>query len=364
MKLSVNRSELAEALGIVTSVTSPRTTKPVLRCVLIEAFDDFVRLSATDLEIGVQFHVTQVEVGEGGSILVAADKLGQIVRESGDEILQFETDDAHCHVRGADSHFQIFVQDPKEFPPVAGFEGDADFEIDVPTLRRMTEWTVFASAKENTRYAINGVLWDKRGESLTVVATDGRRLSKAVHRLEGSEGDQWAIVPARTMNLINRTLTQADAKVSVKIASNQILLKTPRFTISSVLLEGHFPKYEDVIPSDCDKRITFDTEKLLSAVRRAALLANDESKGVRCAFSEGTLTLSSRAPEQGEAVVSLPVTYSGGDLEIGFNPVFLTDVLRVVEADTVDFEFKESNRPGVFRCGDDFTYVVMPVTLS
>ena len=129
-------------------------------------------------------------------------------------------------------------------------------------------------------------------------------------------------------------------------------------------MEGHFPNYQDVVPTDLDKSVEFDTQELLSAVRRAALLTNEESKGVRLSFSAGTLTLSSRAPEQGEAVIAMSVRYSGPDLEIGFNPTFLIDVLRVVSDSTVRFEFSESNRPGLFRCGDSLLYVVMPVNLS
>ena len=134
--------------------------------------------------------------------------------------------------------------------------------------------------------------------------------------------------------------------------------------ISSALVEGKFPKYEDVIPTDCDRVAELNTAEFLGALRRAALLTNEESKGVRFSFSNGNLTLTSRAPEQGEATIALSIDYSGEAVEIGFNPVFLLDMLRVVHTETISFAIKESNRPGLIRVGDDFVYVVMPVNLS
>ncbi len=363
MKFSVNRAEFADALGVATGVAASRTTKQSLRGVLLDAQSDYLLVAATDLEVGLRLHITQVQVDATGRCLVAADKIAQIVRESNDEILQIELKDQTVHLKGHDSHFQIFALDAEDFPPVPRLEGDPDFELEIDTLRRMTEWTVFAAAKENTRYAINGILWDRKGEQLTLVATDGRRLSKSMHAVSAGE-DRWAIVPAKGMQLFMRVMPDADEKVAIKITSNQVLLQSPRATVSSVLLEGHFPKYEEVIPDDLDKSAMMDTHEMLSAVRRAALLTNEESKGVRLAFSKGSLQLTSRAPEQGEAVISLPIRYDGGSFEIGFNPAFLTDVLKVIGEDEVEFAFKESNRPGVFRQGDDFLYVVMPVSLS
>lgn len=364
MKLLVNREELLEAVTIAGSVAATRTPKPILQCVLFEVFNDYALLSATDLEVGVRMSITRIQVEKTGSVLIPADKFGPIVRECNDETLTIELADNVCHIRGQDSHFQVYAQDAKEFPPVAELEGECDFEMPVAELRRLSEWTVFAAARENTRYAINGVLWDRSAEGLTMVATDGRRLSKAFQAIFGGADLANIIVPTKAMGVLSRVLGDSESTVGVKFASNQILLKSVCATVSSSLLEGHFPNYQDVVPTDLDKSVEFDTQELLSAVRRAALLTNEESKGVRLSFSAGMLTLSSRAPEQGEAVISMPVKYSGPDMEIGFNPMFLIDVLRVVSEGPVRFEFSESNRPGLFRNGDSFLYVVMPVNLS
>lgn len=366
MKLRFNREEAAEALSAVCTVAAVRTPKEILKCVRMEALPDALLLSATDLEIGLRVAVTQVEVDEPGETLVVADTLSRIVHECSDEVLLAETKASELHLRGAGSHFQIITQAPADFPPVPTLEAEPDFTIENGLLRRMIEWTVFASARESTRYAINGVLWEISGKELVMAATDGRRLSVAKGKLSSCKTKSVpnAIVPGKALSLFNRLPGDSEASVAVKVSSNQMLLRIGRAVVSTNLVEGHFPKYQDVIPTDCDRTVELNTAEFHGALKRAALLTNEESKGVRLSFEDGSLTLSSRAPEQGEATISLPVGYKGEPIAIGFNPVFLTDVLRVTNTDEVTFAFKEPNRPGVLRMGDAFTHVVMPVNLS
>ena len=365
MKLRVNRQELAEAMAAVGSVAASRTTKPILQCVLVRARADHAEFEATDLEIGLRYLVTQVEVETEGEVLVAAEKLGAIARELADEVVEIEAEESVCHVRGADSHFQISAQDTSEFPAVTLGPGQSDFEISSEVLRQLAERTALAAARENTRYAINGVLWEKSGEVLKLVATDGRRLAHAVGKLvSGSKAEASAIVPSKAMALFQRILGDREETVGVRMLSNQILLSSPRVMVSTALVEGNFPKYQDVIPADNDKKAVFKVAEILSAVRQAALLTNEEARGVRFSFSGEELALSSRAPQEGEARITRAIPYTGEPVEIGFNPHFLIDVLRVVHTDEVTFEMKEPTRPGVLKVGEDFLYVIMPVNLS
>ena len=364
MKVICDRSALSEALGATSGVIASRTPKPILQCVRVTAEKDVLTLTAYDNEVGLRYRVKEVEVSKPGETLVSGDKLTQIVRESSDDTLAFELADGVLHVRGRDSHFQIFAQDVREFPPVMDLEGAADFSVKCGALREAIERTVFAAARENTRYAINGVLWEKQGNKLALVATDGRRLAISHATLEKSTGgDAEAIVPTKAMSVFTRLHSDAEAVVQVKLETNQVLLRTERATISSVLVEGRFPKYSDVIPKDADKKIDVDTADLLSAVKRAALLTNEESKGIRIALNGEGMTFSSRAPETGEATVKLPIDYKQEPIEIGFNPAFLVDALKVCGEKTT-LELQSGSKPGVFRSGADFKYVVMPVNLS
>jgi DNA polymerase-3 subunit beta len=339
----------------------------MLRSVRVEAQPDVLLLSATDLELSLRCALTQVEVSEPGVTLVVAETLARIVKECTDELLSIETIENLLHVQGHGSHFQIVTHDPADFPAIPKIEGEPDIIVDCAVLRRLVDWTVFASARESTRYAINGVLWDVGEHDITLAATDGRRLSVAHGDLiRGGEahGGLQAIVPARALSLLARLPVDPGTRVGVKITANQLLADVGRVMISTSLVEGNFPRYRDVIPTDCNRVVELDTAEFSSALKRAALLTNEESKGVRFAFSEGTLTLSSRAPEQGEAEIVFLVAYHGEPVEIGFNPVYLLEVLRATTAEKITFAFKEPNRPGIVRVGNDYTYVVMPVSLS
>ncbi len=366
MHVIVNRTALVEVLNMASGVAASRTPRDILKCVRLTTVDGTLLIGATDLEVALRGEVRQVEVKSPGTLLVPADKLMQIARESVDETLVIESEELACHIRGSDSHFEIYGQDPKEFPPVPDLEGDPDIQVQATAMNRLIERTLFAVAKENTRYAINGVLWEKKGKKLCLVATDGRRLAEANGMaIKAGADDRRMIVPAKTMQVLQRMLPHMpeDVEVAVRFASNQVVVKAGSFVVSSPLVEGHFPQYEDVVPKDSDKRIELGTEELHSAVRRAALLASDQSKGVRLAFDNGVLVLSSRAPEQGEATISMRIDYKGEPLQIGFNPAFLADALRVVGTPTVQLELKESNRPGVLKAGPEFLYVIMPVSL-
>ena len=367
MKVKFNRTALQDALALVTSVIPSRTPKPILQCLRITSEDDAVRICATDLEAGINYRVTQVEIESPGDIVVPADKVASIIRESADEVIELEASDTTVHIKGADSHFTIYGHDAGQYPAVPGFEGKADLEVNLDLLQEGIEQSVFAAARESTRYALNGVLWEVKGKKLTLVATDGRRLAKSIVNLKSSVNaalsKERIIVPAKTMALLDRIDADENAVVAVRFVDNQIVLACGQIVISSNLVEGNFPKYEDIIPTDNDKKITLSTEKVLSAVKRAALLANEDSKGIKISLEKGSMTFSSRAPETGDAQIDMAVDYTGAPVEIGFSPQFLIDALRVIKAGEFEFDLGEPDRPGMIKSGGNFVYIVMPVNL-
>jgi DNA polymerase-3 subunit beta len=370
MKVICDRSALVEALNIVGGVVAARTPSPQLKCVKLAAAGGSLTLAATDLEVGLRLAVEQVDIQKPGDAVVPADKLIQIVRASEDPTLTIETDNHAVHIRGADSHFTVFGYDPKEFPAVreAG-DSQLDSEIDGGSLQRLVARTLFAAASEHSRYAINGVLFERQGKKLRLVATDGRRLAVARGECRAASGEMHCIVPTKALRLLIKLINDPEAAVRVVADEHQVVFTVgddaAAAVLSTNLVEGAFPPFEDVIPKDQDKRVTFDAGALSSAVRRAALLTNEESKGVRLSFNDEKLTLTSRAPEMGEAIVELDLkNYQGDPLEIGFNPSFITDALGVMDGGEVIVELKAPNKPGVLRAGSDFTYVLMPVNLQ
>lgn len=369
MKVTFNRSALAEALGLVTSVVPSRTPKPVLRCVRVVASGKQVRVCATNLEVGLNYLVSEVEVQREGEIVVEANHFADIVRESFEDVLVLDAKDTTCEIRGADSRFTIYGQDPKQYPNVPSLEaGQADLTISLEQLQSGIEQTLFATAKESSRYAINGVLWEVTGKKMLLVATDGRRLARCRVALAGPVGEAMAdkkiIVPAKTMALLDKVASQEGETVQVKLIDNQVLISCANVVISSNLVEGNFPKYEDIIPTDYDKELTLPTATALSAVRRAALLTSEESKGIKLSVGKKALVFSGSSPEAGAAEVSVPLEYKGEPIDVGFNPQFLIDVLRVVREPELKLQLGQADRPGVIKSGPDFLYVLMPINLG
>jgi DNA polymerase-3 subunit beta len=367
MKVNFNRAALAEALGLLTSVVPSRTPKPILRCVQIITEEKDVRICATDLEVGINYLVSGVQVEEVGEAIVPADRLAAIVRESIDEVLWLEADEGTCEIKGADSHFKIYGHEPGQYPTVPDFDGEAPIKITLGNLQAGIEQCLFATAKESSRYAINGVLWEIKDKKLMLVATDGRRLAKVRASLAASakgKVPENMIVPAKAMALLDKIGSSEKDAVSVKPVDNQILISCANVVISSNLVEGNFPKYEDIIPTDYDKKLTLGTEAALSAVRRASLLTSEESRGIKLAVEKGKLIFTGRAPETGDAQVDMPIEYKGEPIEIGFNPQFLIDVLRVIKTPEFDLELGQADRPGLIKCGSDFLYVLMPINLG
>ena len=367
MKVICNRGALLEALTVTGNAVAARTPKPVLQCLKLTAEGNSLTVAATDLEVAIRYTDNQVQIEQPGETLVPADKFRDIVRESVDDTLSVEVTADNAHIKGQDSHFKIYTQNPKEFPPIPDFSGEADFEIPGGHLKQLIGQTLFAAAKESTRYAFNGVLVTAKGKKISLVSTDGRRLAMAKGDLTSDKlpkDGAKAIVPAKALQLVDKLIDDPEESVGVQIRENQVIFHTADATLTSNLVEGQFPPYEDVIPKDTDKQMTAATADFLSAIRRAALLTNEESKGVRLQFNKKGLKLTSRSAESGEAEITFPCKFEGADVEIGFNPTFLTEALRVVDSDEISLELTAPNRPGLIKGGQNFLYVIMPVNLQ
>lgn len=368
MKAEFNRAALAEALSLVSSVVPARTPKPILRCVHLSADKNDARITATDLEMSVSCLVSEISVQKAGQIVIPADRFSAVVRESTDDVLVIEAEEGKCMIKGSDSHFTIYGQEADQYPSVPSFDGKSDLEISVEALQGAIRQCLFATAKESTRYALNGVLWEIKGKKLSLVATDGRRLARVRVNASTAASEKIAaaklIVPAKTMSLLEKIAGGEKEVAAVKLVDNQMLINCANVVVSSNLVEGNFPKYEDIIPTDYDKKLVLPTAATTSAVRRAALLTSEESRSIRLSISKDKIIFSGRAPEAGDAEVEMRIEYKGEPIEVGFNPVFITDVLRVMEANEFELELGAPDRPGLLKCGANFLYVLMPINLG
>ena len=369
MKLICDRLSLSDALTMASGVVATRTPTPALTCLKLVAKGGVLQISATDSEIGLIITVPNVDVKDDGEALIPADKLNQIVRACDDSTVTMSVDRNLATIATESSTFKVFGYEPREFPGVRRPSDRFDFEVDAGTLRRLIQLTSFATARDDSRYAISGVLVERKKTQLPLVATDGRRLAVARGTCKGGEGDSTFIVPTKALNALLRLMVDPEAAVKVHRDGNQVVFQVgdakAGATLVSALDERTFPPFEDVIPKEHDRKATCDAGELSSAIRRASLLTNEESKGVRLSFAQKQLTLTSRAPEMGESEIRIDgIEYQGEPLDIAFNPTFIVDALKVVDSEQVMIELKAPNKPGVIKVGNDFTYVVMPVSLQ
>ncbi len=369
MKALCNREGLLAAFGMVSGVVPARSPKPILQNVkLVVDADEGSTLMATDLEVGIRYRVLGVKVDQPGAVILPTQRFAQILRTMGDEELALETDQDHLLVRGLHAQFKLPSEDPDLFPEVPDFAATAYHVVAAADLRRGIRRTIFATDVESTRYALGGVLFELSPESLTMVGTDGRRLARIVLPVEAEGGASapsgQPVVPVKALKLLERNLQDEDPPVHLAFqGGTAALVRTERAVIYSRLVEGRFPRYQDVFPANVEVKIALEAGPLLQVVEQASIVTSEESRGVDFSFGEGMLKLTSRAPDHGSSDIELPIHYEGKPVEITFDPRYLIDALKTLdEATPITAELIDHKNAAVFKTEDRYAYVVMPLT--
>jgi DNA polymerase III subunit beta len=364
MEVTLNRDAFLKGLQMVQNIVEPRQTLPILANVLLETDADTVRLTATDLEVGARVSVPARVAGKG-AITVSARKLAEIVKElpAADLSLRVQ-DNASVALKCGTASYKLVGMAPDDFPPVVPAEKAPWLKIDGKTLREMLAQTSFAVSHDETRYALNGVLFALAGKDARLVATDGHRLAMAKRTVGNVGNATTGIVPRKAITEIMRVLGTGE-DVEIAITENQFVLQMPNFMMTARLIEGQFPNYEAVIPKAHPGKLVISRAALTSALRRVAVMAEERNKPVKFALSPATLRLSASSQDLGEAEEMLDVDYSGAEVTIGFNSRYLLDAMSPVEKDQVILEFKDGLSPGVIRSVDDEGYccVIMPMRI-
>jgi DNA polymerase-3 subunit beta len=367
MKVRCTREPLLAALQSASAVVPARSPKPVLTNVKLEAASGSAVLSATDLEVGIRTEIEGVETSAPGAVLLPSGRLMAIVRESpAGTVFDIHSDGTAALVKAPRSEFRLPAEDPLEFPAVATFPGGGCVELATPLVRELVRRTVFATDNESSRYALGGVLVEMAPAAVIAVGTDGRRLARMQGPAEprdGGLGEAQPIVPARAMQLVERCLGAADQPVHLAVRGNEILVKTGGTTISARLVEGRFPRWRDVFPERPDAiRVPLVAGPFLAAVRQAAIVTSEQSKGVDFSFEPGQLVLSGRSAESGESRVELPIDHAGASVRIKLDPRFVSDFLRVLDGGaSVTAELTDPQSACVCRTDDGYAYVIMPL---
>jgi DNA polymerase-3 subunit beta len=364
MKFSVSKDKLLEGLSTVQNVVSTRTTLPILSNVLLQAVEGELRLTTTDLDVGVRGRV-EAQVERTGATTLPARRLFSIVRELPAAEIYAEVDTKNlASIRSGSSYFKIMGLPEEEFPPLARFENAKEFLIAQKDLKDALRKTSYAISTDETRYVLNGILFSFKDNKLTSVATDGRRLALVDLELEFPRSQEIdVIIPTKAVLELQR-LVKEEGEVKLSIGENQIAFELNDALLVSKLIEGNYPNYRQVIPAEAKERITLEREIFLNAVRRVSLLASEKSNSVKLIFSKGNMDIVAVTPDVGEAKESLPVMYKGKDFSIAFNPEFLMAPLRNLPNDEVFLDLIDEMSPGVIKIHGAFLYVLMPMRLS
>jgi DNA polymerase III subunit beta len=363
MKFKSEKTGLLNAVQRVYSVISVKAPLPILANILIETSHDSIRLTATDLDIGISC-VLAVEILEQGAITVPAKRLVDIIRELPSEKVSLHTKKNNLvTIETETCQFKLMGIAREEFPKLPEFKDKEALVIDQAGLRQMLNLTAFAASADETRYVLNGILFKISRTTMTLVSTDGKRLAVIDKKIQGqAEKDVSMIIPIKTIHELNRNLRE-EGQLSIIVGQSQVLFDLGDVVIISRLIEGEFPDYRQVIPPQSENKISVDRTLFLLALKRASLLSTPDYQAVKFEIFKNKILVSKSTPDVGESREEIPVGYSGKELAIGFNPHYIIDVLKNLDQEKVEFEITDSEKPGVIRT-NGYVYIVLPMRLG
>lgn len=367
MRFECPRDLFYQNLQVVGKAVPSKSTLPILTGILLEAKGDKLRLVATDLELGIESFIP-VQVHEEGSVVLEAKYLMEIIRKLPSQGLTIGVNPGKnsVEIKSGRSRFAINPMPAEDYPSLPETREDGYWLMPQNLLKKMIKETSFSVSLDETRPFLTGVLWDVQADQISLVATDTSRLAYSHQNLNTDLSQQKVIVPTKCLTEVSRVLDNSgEEPVQVLLSGNHILFKTGATRFISRLIDGQFPNYQQVIPSGFSTEIEIERSAFLSAAERASLLAKEGTSVVKFSIEEDKLALSANVPDVGETYDEVPVTSSGGSLEIAFNARYVIEVLRIMEAETVKLKLTGKHSPAVITPAesDDYIYVIMPVML-
>ncbi len=363
MNFKTQKDTLLIGIQTVQNIVTSKSVLPILSNILIEAQQDKVKLTATDLDIGISC-VVPVDIQEAGMITIPAKRFSDIIKElPGNEVSIVTKKNNLMLIETESCQFRIMGAGVEEFPKLPEFKDKEIIKLEQSGLKQMLQLTSFAVSLDESRYVLNGILFKISKSGLTLVATDGKRLAIMEKKLKQDIGrDLQMIVPIKAIQELNRSLKD-EGELALVLGNNQVLFELDGVVIISRLIEGEFPDYHQVVPLPSENKIQINREQFLLAVRRAALLSTPDYQAVKLEVFKNKLVVSKSTPDVGESREEIPVDYKGKEMVIGFNPSYLIDVLKNLTLDTIDFELTDTEKPGVIRT-DGYVYIVLPMRLG
>jgi DNA polymerase III subunit beta len=372
MRASFEKAKLLAELQMVSRATAMRSAIQALSGVSISLESGEARLAATDTEIGIRSSMA-AEVDEEGTVLVPGRLMVDILRavDSDDVVLQRKGGQGEIELSAGQARFAVRALPTEDFPRLPDLPDATEVRLDASLFAKTIERVARAASRDETRPVLTGILVSVEEGTLRMVATDSYRLSVKETPLEGDSATPFEVnVPARALQELSRIVADRQpSEVSAVASENQIVFGIDGVVLSSRMIDGQFPNYRQLLPDSFEHEVRAGKAELASIVRRVSLMAQRNAP-LRLAFEEGSVTVSAQTPDVGEASESLPVSYSGERLEIGFNPQFLQDGLEGIEGDDLALKLISPLRPGLIETAaggqeeGKFLYLIMPVRLN
>jgi DNA polymerase-3 subunit beta len=367
MNIKIDREALLKPLSSVSGIVERRHTLPILTNLLLEAKQDTLTLTATDLEMQISLSLPATPSSDIATT-VSARKMLDICRALPDQSqITLEITDNRMQVKAGKSRFNLQTLPAGDYPMMAKGGGDTSLTLTLAQnqLKRLLRQVEYAMAQQDIRYYLNGLLFEVNGNRLNVVGTDGHRLSFTSTELQQSYEKQELILPRKTILELIKLLDDSDDEVSIEVSANQANFAFSGIRLISKVIDGKFPDYTRVIPNGYQNIFEVNRQMLLLAMQRASILSNEKYRGIRMVLGKDSLRLISSNSEQEEAEEELEINYGGDPLDIGFNVTYMIDVLTNVGTETITFSFADANSSCLVTVpGDDnYKYVVMPMRI-
>lgn len=369
MKFSLPKSKLTKHLQSVLTVVPSKSTLPILSNILLECLDQKIKISATDLDVTISTTL-DADVGKKGSAVIPGRMLFDIVKDLPESDISFESTSNRVELKVPNGNYKLGAISPDEFPELPAVNLKKQVKVESEFLIEMITRTTFACSTDETRPALNGVLWQTKGDRMTMVATDGHRLARVAvenKKLKGLNDD--VIIPPKVLDLIPKFIGGDEDSVGIIFEENRIIFNLGDTIVSSRLIEGPYPNFEAVIPDTTDKKMIISRGDLSSSVRRVSILSNSLTHQVKFGVKNNKLNLSTTNTDVGgEAKENLPCEYKGESIEIGYNAGYVADILNKIESDEVIFELSSPVSAGIIysteTSRDDYLCLLMPLRLT
>lgn len=364
MKFTISKQSFIDALAQVQHVVSNKNTLPILSNVLIEAENGRLKLTTTDLDVGIHGSV-EAQIEKEGTTTLPVKRLASIIKELPAETVSVSVDSKnHASIESGPSFFKIIGLGSEEFPELPKFAEAKQFTISQAVLADALKKTSYAISNDETRYVLNGIFTSFKDGKMSLVATDGRRLALVENELDFPASHECeVIIPSKAVSELQRMLT-GEGDIKLSLTDSQISFEVEGSYLVSKLIEGNYPNYRQVIPSNTTERLQVSREAFLETVNRVSILATEKSNSVKLSFSENAVDVKANTQDVGEAVERIDVQYTGKEFSIAFNPEFLMAPLRRLSDEDVYLDLIDEMSPGVIRLNDSFLYVIMPMRVT